>query len=53
MGRRSGANVERQFLGVAEWPNQVDFSADGLRLRAFPEEAGAEFSGAAKAAIGA
>jgi hypothetical protein len=39
-------------LGI-ERPNRVDFSADGLRFRAFPEEAEAEFSGAAKAAIGA
>ena len=31
-------------LGL-EWPNRVDFSADGLRFRAFPEEAEAEFSG--------
>jgi hypothetical protein len=30
-------------LGL-EWPNRVDFSADGLRFRAFPEEAQAEFS---------
>ena len=30
-------------LGL-EWPNRVDFSADGLRFRAFPDEAGAEFS---------
>jgi hypothetical protein len=29
-------------LGL-EWPNRVDLSADGLRFRAFPEEAGAEF----------
>lgn len=29
-------------LGL-EWPNQVDFSADGLRFRAFPEESQAEF----------
>lgn len=29
-------------LGL-EWPNRVDFSADGLRFRAFPEEAEAEF----------
>jgi hypothetical protein len=29
-------------LGLA-WPNRVDFSADGLRFRAFPEEADAEF----------
>jgi hypothetical protein len=39
-------------LGL-EWSNRVDFSADGLRFRAFPEEAEAEFSGAAKAVIGA
>jgi Protein of unknown function (DUF2442) len=32
-------------LGL-EWPNRVDFSADGLRFRAFPEEAEAEFSAA-------
>jgi hypothetical protein len=31
-------------LGL-EWPNRVDFSADGLRFRAFPEEAEAEFGG--------
>ncbi len=30
-------------LGI-EWPNRVDFSADGLRFRAFPEEAEAEFA---------
>ena len=30
-------------LGL-EWPNQVDFSADGLRFRAFPDEAVAEFA---------
>jgi hypothetical protein len=29
-------------LGL-EWPNRVDFSADGLRFRAFPEEADGEF----------
>jgi len=29
-------------LGL-EWPNGVDFSADGLRFRAFPEEAAEEF----------
>lgn len=32
-------------LGL-EWPNRVDFSADGLRFRAFPNEAAAEFSAA-------
>jgi hypothetical protein len=26
-----------------EWPNRVDISADGLRYRAFPHEAKAEF----------
>jgi hypothetical protein len=30
-------------LGL-EWPDRVDFSADGLRFRAFSEEAAAEFS---------
>ena len=30
-------------LGL-EWPNRVDFSADGLRFRAFPEEADAAFN---------
>jgi hypothetical protein len=30
-------------LGL-EWPNRVDFSADGLRFRAFPDEAAGEFS---------
>jgi hypothetical protein len=29
-------------LGL-EWPNRIDFSADGLRFRAFPQEAEAEF----------
>ncbi len=32
-------------LGL-EWPNGVDFSADGLRFRAFPAEAAEEFGGA-------
>jgi len=32
-------------LGL-EWPNRVDFSADGLRFRAFPDEAAEEFSAA-------
>jgi len=31
-------------LGL-EWPNRVDFSADGLRFRALPAEAEAEFGG--------
>ncbi len=34
--------VAADRLGL-EWPNGVDFSADGLRFRAFPEEAEAEF----------
>lgn len=33
-------------LGL-EWPNRVDFSADGLRFMAFPTEATEEFSAAA------
>ena len=37
--------VAADRLGL-EWPNRVDFSADGLRFRAFPEEAEAEFSAA-------
>ena len=31
-------------LGL-EWPNRVDFSADGLRFMAFPEEGAEEFGG--------
>lgn len=34
--------VAEDRLGI-EWPNRVDFSADGLRFRAFPEEVEAEF----------
>lgn len=34
--------VAADRLGL-EWPDRVDFSADGLRFRAFPEEAEAEF----------
>jgi hypothetical protein len=34
--------VATDRLGL-EWPHRVDFSADGLRFRAFPEEAEAEF----------
>ena len=30
--------VAEDRLGI-EWPNRVDFSADGLRFRAFPDEA--------------
>jgi|SRR5580692_3980283 hypothetical protein len=36
-------------LGL-EWPNRVDFSADGLRFRAFPQEAVEEFGGLADGA---
>jgi len=35
-------------LGL-EWPNGVDFSADGLRFRAFPAEAAEEFDRASDA----
>jgi hypothetical protein len=34
--------VATDRLGL-EWPDRVDFSADGLRFRAFPEEAEIEF----------
>ena len=34
--------VAADRLGL-EWPNHVDVSADGLRFRAFPAEALAEF----------
>jgi hypothetical protein len=37
--------VAEDRLGL-EWPNRVDFSADGLRFRAFPEEAREEFGAA-------
>jgi hypothetical protein len=40
--------VAEDRLGL-EWPNRVDFSADGLRFRVFPEEAAEEFGGSAKA----
>jgi hypothetical protein len=36
-------------LGL-EWPDRVDFSADGLRFMAFPEEA-EEFGGSADESI--
>lgn len=39
----STMQIAADRLGL-EWPNRVDFSADGLRFRAFPEEAEAEFS---------
>jgi hypothetical protein len=35
--------IATDSLGL-EWPNRVDFSADGLRFRAFPDEAEEEFS---------
>jgi hypothetical protein len=38
----SNMRVAEDRLGL-EWPNRVDFSADGLRFRAFPAEAEAEF----------
>ena len=40
--------VAEDRLGL-EWPNRVDFSADGLRFRAFPDEAAEEYGSAAKA----
>ena len=36
-------------LGI-EWPGGVDLSADGLRFRAFPDEAKAEFESVRPAA---
>ena len=42
--------VAEDRMGL-EWPNRVDFSADGLRYRAFPEEADAEFGSLAEAAV--
>jgi hypothetical protein len=38
-------------LGL-EWPDRVDFSADGLRFMAFPKEAEEEFSGSPAKAAG-
>jgi hypothetical protein len=35
--------IAEDRLGL-EWPNRVDFSADGLRFMAFPEEAAEEFN---------
>ncbi len=35
--------VAEDRLGL-EWPNRVDFSADGLRFMAFPDEAAEEFA---------
>jgi hypothetical protein len=37
-----GMRIAPDRLGLS-WPNNVDFSADGLRCRAFPKEAEAEF----------
>lgn len=34
--------IAKDRLGLV-WPDRVDFSADGLRFKAFPEEAEAEF----------
>ncbi len=39
----SRMRIAEDRLGL-EWPNRVDFSADGLRFRAFPNEAEEEFS---------
>ena len=36
-------HVAEDRLGL-EWPNRVDFSADGLRFMAFPSEAAEEFN---------
>lgn len=44
-------HVADDRLGI-EWPNRVDFSADGLRFRAFPEDEKVEFEGAASASNG-
>lgn len=41
--------VAPDHLGL-EWPNRVDFSADGLRFRAFPEESVMELGAAGQAA---
>ena len=41
----SSMRIADDRLGL-EWPNGVDFSADGLRFRAFPAEAAEEFSDA-------
>ena len=38
--------IAEDRLGL-DWPDRVDFSADGLRFRAFPKEAEAEFEGLA------
>jgi len=35
--------VAEDRLGL-EWPHRVDFSADGLRFMAFPQEAAEEFN---------
>jgi hypothetical protein len=35
--------VAEDRLGLA-WPGDVDLSADGLRFRAFPDEAASEFA---------
>ena len=38
----NGMKVAEDQLGL-EWPGRIDFSADGLRFRAFPAEAAGEF----------
>ena len=38
--------IAEDRMGI-EWPNRVDFSADGLRFMAFPEEAAEEFNSSA------
>src|SRR5438045_4173998 len=35
--------VAEDRLGL-EWPDRIDFSADGLRFMAFPDEAAEEFN---------
>ncbi len=43
---REQMRIAPDRLGL-EWPNRVDLSADGLRFRAFPEQADAELAAAA------
>jgi hypothetical protein len=42
--------VANDRLGL-EWPNRVDFSADGLRFMAFPDEAADEFGDSSAKAV--
>ena len=44
----SGMTVAEDRLGL-EWPGGIDFSADGLRFRAFPGEAAGEFEAVTEA----